>query len=69
MKKEFKIEGMSCNHCRKSVENALNSIVGVNATVTLEPPVAMVEFSGEELPIEKIQEIISEEGDYKILPK
>ena len=35
MKKEFKIEGMMCNHCRMHVEKALNSMEGVHATVTL----------------------------------
>ena len=67
MKKEFKIEGMSCNHCRKAVEDALNSIDGVNATVTLEPPVATVVFAGEEISLQKLQQAISEEGDYKII--
>lgn len=66
MKKEFKIEGMSCGHCRKSVEDALNSIEGVNAMVTLQPPLAAVEFINGELPLEKLQEVLSETGDFTI---
>ena len=31
MKKEFKVEGMMCNHCRMHVEKALNSMEGVHA--------------------------------------
>lgn len=67
MKKEFKIEGMSCNHCRMHVEKTLNGIEGVSATVTLEPPVANIEFSGVEKSLEELQKALSEAGDYKIV--
>lgn len=67
MKYEFKIEGMMCGHCRAHVEKALNTIEGVKATVTLEPPVAILE-SDRELELEDLQRVITEEaGDYKIL--
>lgn len=67
MKYEFKIEGMMCGHCRAHVEKALNTIEGVKATVTLEPPVARIE-SDHELRLEDLQQTITEEaGDYKIL--
>ena len=67
MKKEFKVEGMTCNHCRMHVEKALNSIDGVKATVTLDPPVATVEFSGEEKPLKELQEVVTENaGDYTL---
>lgn len=66
MKKEFKIQGMSCKHCRMHVEKALNSIDGVTASVTLDPPVATIEFSGEEKSLEELQKAISEAGDYEI---
>ena len=65
MKKEYKVEGMMCNHCRMHVEKALNSIEGVNATVTLDPPVAVIEFSGGAKPLEDLQAVLAEEG-YKI---
>ena len=65
MKKEFKVEGMMCNHCRMHVEKALNSIEGVNATVTLDPPVAVIEFSGDAKPLEDLQAVLADEG-YKI---
>lgn len=66
MKKEFKVEGMMCNHCRMHVEKALNKLEGVNATVTLDPPVATVEFTGgREYTLEELQKQVSEEaGDY-----
>lgn len=64
MKKEYKVEGMSCNHCRMHVEKALNAIDGVVATVSLEPPVAIVEFTAEEIPLDKLQQAVSE--DYRL---
>lgn len=66
MKKEFTVEGMMCNHCRMHVEKALNRLEGVNATVTLDPPVATVEFTGgREYTLEELQKQVSEEaGDY-----
>lgn len=62
MKKEYKVEGMMCNHCRMHVEKALNGIEGVQATVTLEPAVAVIEFADAEIPLEKLQTVLKEEG-------
>ena len=65
MKKELKVSGMMCNHCRMHVEKALNKLGGVNATVTLDPPVATVTFSGKEYTLEELQRQVTEEaGDY-----
>ena len=65
MKKELKVSGMMCNHCRMHVEKALNKLEGVNATVTLDPPVATVTFSGKEYTLEELQRQVTEEaGDY-----
>lgn len=67
MKKEFKVEGMMCNHCRMHVEKALNSMEGVHATVTLNPPVAIVEFSDGEKTLEELQKAVTEEaGNYTL---
>lgn len=62
MKKEYKVEGMMCNHCRMHVEKALNSIEGVQATVTLEPAVAVIEFADRVIPVEELQAVLKEEG-------
>ena len=62
MKKEYKVEGMMCNHCRMHVEKALNSIEGVHATVTLNPPAAVIEFDGTVKPVEELQAVLKEEG-------
>ena len=65
MKKEYKVEGMMCDHCRAHVEKALNNIKGVNAIVTLDPPVAVIEYSGDVIPLEELQAALAGEG-YKI---
>lgn len=67
MIKEYQVEGMSCNHCRKHVEEALNGIEGVKAQVSLEPALATVEFSGGELSLAELQAAVSAAGDYKIV--
>ena len=65
--KQYQVGGMMCKHCVGRVERALNSIEGVKVEVTLEPPVATVEYEGSPLPIEELQKILIEKGgDYQI---
>ena len=67
MEKQFKVSGMMCNHCRMHVEKALNKLEGISATVTLEPPVATVAFSGKEYTLEELQKQVTEEaGEYTL---
>ena len=67
MTKKFSVDGMMCDHCRRHVEDALNSIEGVKATVTLNPAVAEVEFGGKELSLDELQEVVLDKaGDYKM---
>lgn len=47
MNKTIYIEGMSCSHCKKRVETALNKIDGVNAEVNLENKLAQVTLAKE----------------------
>lgn len=44
MEKIIVVEGMTCNHCRKRVEDALNAIDGVQATVDLQEQKAFVKL-------------------------
>ncbi len=46
MKKIMKIEGMSCGHCKATVEKTLNGFEGVYATVDLAEKCAVLEISG-----------------------
>lgn len=65
--RQYQVGGMMCKHCVGRVERALNSIEGVKAEVTLDPPVAIVEFESESLPVEELQKILREKaGDYQI---
>ncbi len=45
MKKIIKIKGMTCAHCQKRVENALNEIEGIKASVDLKNNEATVKLS------------------------
>lgn len=62
MKKQINIEGMSCGHCVKHVEEALGEIKGVNSVkVSLESKNAIVELGGE-VNDSQIKEAIEEAG-------
>lgn len=65
--RQYKVEGMMCKHCAGRVERALNGVEGLKTTVTLDPPVATVEFDETPLSIEELQKILTEKaGDYQI---
>lgn len=60
--KTIKIEGMSCNHCKMTVEKTLNSIEGIkNAVVNLEEKTATFECE-KEISEEIIKTAIEEAG-------
>jgi Cu+-exporting ATPase len=67
MKNTFTIIGMSCNGCRTKVETVLNNIDGIEAELTLTPPIATIN-SDIEIPLKKIQEALSNAGNYTIQP-
>lgn len=57
---ELKIEGMSCGHCKMSVEKALKSVPGVERVeVFLQEGRAIVEGSA---PVERLIAAVQEEG-------
>ena len=64
--KKYQVEGMMCNHCRMHVEKALNSLEGVSASVTLDPPAAEVRFTGRTYSDEELQRAVAETGDYRL---
>ncbi|RIH81873.1 Copper chaperone CopZ [Calidithermus terrae] len=60
MTTELKVEGMSCGHCKMSVEKALRSVPGVEAVeVFLAEGRAVVKG---EAPVENLIEAVQEEG-------
>lgn len=63
----YQVEGMMCKHCVGRVERALNELEGVSASVTLQPPVATVEYDTEPLTLAELQKALTEKaGDYQI---
>lgn len=65
MQHTYNIIGMSCDGCRSKVENALNQVTGVSASVTLEPAQAVITMQ-EHVSTEKLQEALSAAGSYSI---
>lgn len=65
MEHTYKITGMSCQGCRTKVENALNTIDGIFANVSLEPAEAIITME-KHIPTEKLQEALSAVGHYGI---
>lgn len=65
MTHHYIISGMSCNGCRTKVEKTLNSIEGVRAEVTLNPPTAEIKMD-KHVSTEKFQEVLSAAGNYTI---
>ena len=63
--KTIVIEGMMCNHCKARVEEILNSINGVTATVDLEKKSAFVNCEKEIDDSVLVKEITSE--GYKVV--
>jgi Cu2+-exporting ATPase len=61
----YTITGMSCDGCRTKVEKTLNTIEGIEATVSLNPPVATITME-QHIPTEQLQEALSAAGNYTI---
>ncbi|GAB3512763.1 heavy metal translocating P-type ATPase [Emticicia fontis] len=61
----YYIQGMSCDGCRTKVEKALNTIEGIHAHVSLEPPRATIDMQ-KHIPTEQLQEVLTAIGKYKI---
>lgn len=56
---------MSCDGCRAKAEKALNTLEGISATVTLDPPQAVITMH-RHVPLSVLQEALSKAGDYAI---
>ncbi|HBP26024.1 MAG TPA: heavy metal transport/detoxification protein [Acholeplasmatales bacterium] len=65
MIKTVKIEGMSCQHCVKRIDKALNALKGVQATVSLENKSAELNLK-KEIDEKLIRSAIEDLG-YKVL--
>jgi len=59
--KTFRIEGMSCDHCRQRIENELNSMDQVSARVSLSRKEAVIKL-GREVDDETLVQAIEKLG-------
>lgn len=65
MKREFKIEGMTCGGCVGRVQKAMNEDPRIaDATIQLEGPQAVIEFNDKTLSVEELQAIIDASGGH-----
>lgn len=63
MIKEFKVEGLKCSGCAKTVENAVSAVEGVEkASVDFEAKKLTVEFQQDKVEEQKIIEAVSKAG-------
>jgi Cu+-exporting ATPase len=63
----FKVEGMHCAGCVTAVERKLNSLDGVQATVSLPSESATIEYPGERLSYEDLRQAVEDAG-YELKP-
>lgn len=57
------VEGMSCAHCKNTVEKAVSSLTGVHsAIVDLQTKTLSVEFDTRKTTVEQIKEAVDEQG-------
>lgn len=67
MKKTLTIEGMSCNHCKNAVENAVRSLPGIiNAEVDLAAKLLKVEFDETKSDIDQVRAAVEDVG-YEVI--
>ncbi|HHT25626.1 MAG TPA: copper chaperone CopZ [Firmicutes bacterium] len=57
------VEGMSCNHCKMAVTNALKSLTGVgDVNVDLNAKQVIVQYQPTQVSVSAMREAIEEEG-------
>lgn len=59
----LKIQGMSCDHCKRAVEGALNELDGVEkAEVNLQANTASVTYNDKAVKLEDMKKAVEAEG-------
>lgn len=63
MEKQLKVEGMSCSHCKKAVEDAVDKVNGVDqVTATPDNDTVDVTFNGEDKVLSEVESAIYDAG-------
>jgi len=66
VKSTIKIQGMTCGHCKKAVENILKEEKGVlKAEVFLENALAVITFDDSQTSLEKLKNAINDSEIFK----
>ena len=66
MKKQYKVEGMTCDHCVAHVKSALEEMDGIKkAKVQLKSPQATLEFDNEPS-LDQLKKAVASAGDYSL---
>ncbi len=65
-KKNVRIQGMVCDNCKAHVQNALNEINGLSATVNLKKATAKVDAI-REVSDDEIRDAVSKAGNYNVV--
>ena len=66
--KTLQVEGMSCGHCKKSVEGALHELKGVEkAEVDLDAETVEVKYDDAKVEADEFATAISEAGPYQVV--
>ncbi|BDG35738.1 copper chaperone CopZ [Parageobacillus sp. VR-IP] len=59
----LQVQGMTCNHCKMAVTNALQELEGVNRVeVHLEKGTVDVDYDETKVSLDKLKEAIEEQG-------
>nr|WP_144032228.1 copper ion binding protein [Amphibacillus jilinensis] len=58
----LKVEGMSCQHCKKNIEHALQELGVKKAEVTLETHMVNITYDESKVSQQKLEETIAEQG-------
>ncbi|RKQ35489.1 copper chaperone CopZ [Oceanobacillus halophilus] len=63
MKTTLDVKGMTCGHCKMSVEGALNELVGVSGVeVDLATGKVEVSYDESKVTLEQLQEAVEDQG-------
>jgi copper chaperone len=63
MEKTLSVQGMTCGHCKMSVEGALKNLEGVSAAeVNLEAGNVAVTYDDSKVTVESLKEAVEDQG-------
>tara|TARA_B100000809_G_scaffold172460_1_gene169734 strand:- start:2356 stop:2559 length:204 start_codon:yes stop_codon:yes gene_type:complete len=65
IKKELKVEGMSCGHCTAAIERLVNDVDGVVSSTASLPNDVVIEFDENKTSLEDLKKTINDSEIYK----